>query len=74
MRETLLEHYFDRPVDDQLRYRFAAMTAASLLRETMWSMVSEIHSQIDFDFSKYTAENLARYETAYAAFKTMRRA
>ena len=32
------------PVTDELRYRFAAMTAASLLRETMWSMVSEIHS------------------------------
>ena len=74
MRETLLEAYFGRPVTDQLRYRFAAMTAASLLRETMWSMVSEIHSQIDFDFAKYTAENLARYEKAYAAFKAMRRA
>ena len=49
------------------------MTAASLLRETMWSMVSEIHSQIDFDFAKYTAENLARYERAYDAFMAMRR-
>ena len=63
-----------KPVTDQLRYRFAAMTAASLLRETMWSMVSEIHSQIDFDFASYTAENLARFEKAYAAFKAMRRA
>ena len=44
MRETMLEYYFDRQVTDELRYRFAAMTAASLLRETMWSMVSEIHS------------------------------
>ena len=74
MRETLLEAYFDKPVTDQLRYRFAAMTAASLLRETMWSMVSEIHSQIDYDFATYTAENLARFEKAYAAFKSMRRA
>ena len=73
-RETLLEYYFDKPVTDQLRYRFAAMTAASLLRETMWSMVSEIHSQIDYDFATYTAENLARFEKAYAAFKAMRRA
>ena len=73
MRETLLEAYFDKPVTDQLRYRFAAMTAASLLREGMWSMVSEIHSQVDFDFAKYTAENLARYEKAYAAFQAMRR-
>jgi len=72
--EKLLEYYFDKPVNDQLRYRFAAMTAASLLRETMWSMVSEIHSQIDYDFSVYSAENLARFEKAYAAFKSMRRA
>jgi thiamine kinase-like enzyme len=74
LRETLLEHYFDKPVTDQLRYRFAAMTAASLLRETMWSMVSEIYSQVDYDFTAYTAENLARFEKAYAAFKAMRRA
>jgi thiamine kinase-like enzyme len=74
MRETLLEAYFGKPVDDHLRFSFAAMTAASLLRETMWSMVSEIHSQIDFDFAKYTAENIARYEKAYAAFRAMRRA
>jgi thiamine kinase-like enzyme len=73
-RETLLEWYFDRPVTDQLRYRFAAMTAASLLRETMWSMVSEIYSQVDYDFAAYTAENLARFEKAYSAFKVMRRA
>jgi len=74
LREKLLEAYFDRPVTDQLRYRFAAMTAASLLRETMWSMVSEIHSQIEYDFAKYTAENLLRYEKAFAAFKAMARA
>jgi thiamine kinase-like enzyme len=73
-RETLLEYYFDKPVTDQLRYRFGAMTAASLLRETMWSMVSEIYSQVDHDFAAYTAENLARFERAYAAFKEMKRA
>jgi thiamine kinase-like enzyme len=73
MRETMLEHYFDRRISDELRYRFAAMTAASLLRETMWSMVSEIHSRIDYDFSQYTAENLARFEKAFAEFQTMER-
>ncbi len=74
MRETMLEYYFDRQVGDELRYRFAAMTAASLLRETMWSMVSEIHSQVDYDFAKYTAQNLARFEKAFAEFKGMGRA
>ncbi len=74
MRETMLEAYYERPVTDELRYRYAAMTAASLLRETIWSMVSEIHSQVDYDFAKYTVENLSRYEKAFAEFKAMERA
>jgi thiamine kinase-like enzyme len=73
LRETMLEYYFDKQVTDELRHRFAAMTAASLLRETMWSMVSEIHSHVDYDFAKYSAENLARYEKAFAAFQAMER-
>jgi thiamine kinase-like enzyme len=72
--EQALAFYFDKPVDDQLRRRAAAMTAASLLRETMWSMVSEIHSAVDFDYAAYTAENLRRFEAAYAAFVAMDRA
>jgi thiamine kinase-like enzyme len=69
--EQALSLYFDKPVDDQLRRRAAAMTAASLLRETMWSMVSEIHSTVDFDYATYTAENLRRFEAAYAAYRAM---
>jgi hypothetical protein len=56
-----------------LRRRAAAMTAASL-RETIWSMVSEIHSTVDFDYAAYTAENLRRFEAAYATYLTMDRA
>jgi thiamine kinase-like enzyme len=66
MAEDLVARYFGRPVDDDLRLKFAAMTAASLLRETLWAMVSEIHSTVDFDYAAYTAENLARFETCYA--------
>lgn len=69
--ERTLSLYFGRPVDDALSRRAAAMTAASLLRETMWSMVSEIHSTVDFDYSAYTAENLRRFEAAYAAYLAM---
>jgi thiamine kinase-like enzyme len=65
-REGLLERYFERPVTDALRRSAAAMTAASLLRETMWSMVSEIHSSLAFDYPAYTRDNLARYEAAMA--------
>jgi thiamine kinase-like enzyme len=72
--EAALTLYFGKPVDDDLRRRAAAMTAASLLRETMWSMVSEIYSTVEFDYSAYTAENLRRFETAYAAFQEIDRA
>lgn len=67
----LLESYFERPLDDGLRRRSAAMKCASLLRETLWSMVSELHSDLDFDFAGYTAENLARFERALADFREM---
>lgn len=69
--EQALSLYFGKPVDDQLRRRAAAMTAASLLRETMWSMISEIHSTVAFDYAAYTAENLRRFEAAYAAYRAM---
>jgi thiamine kinase-like enzyme len=69
--EQALELYSGKPVDDELRRRAAAMTAASLLRETMWSMVSEIHSKVDFNYCAYTAENLRRFEAAYATYQTM---
>jgi thiamine kinase-like enzyme len=71
-RERLLELYFEQPVTDELRRRAAAMMAASLLRETMWSMVSEIHSRLAFDYAAYTAENLARFEKAIEALGELR--
>ncbi len=64
----LLEAYFEAPADDALWRRYQAMKCASLLRETMWSMVSEIHSTLDFDYAAYTAENLARFRAAHADF------
>jgi thiamine kinase-like enzyme len=69
--EQVLSLYFGKSVDDELRRRASAMTAASLLRETMWSMVSEIHSTVDFDYAAYTAENLRRFEAAYATYQSM---
>ena len=66
--DWLLEAYFGARATDELRRRYTAMTCASLLREAMWSMVSEIHLRIEFDYETYTALNLARFERAYAAF------
>ena len=65
--DWLLETYYQAPVTDRLRHRLAAMKCASLLRETLWSIVSEIHSTLDFDYVAYTRKNLARFEQAYAA-------
>ena len=67
----LLETYFDMPLTDALWHRYQAMKCASLLRETMWSMVSELHSALDFDFAAYTRENLARFVAAFNAFRTL---
>lgn len=67
--EAMLEAYFEARVSDDLRRRYQAMKCASLLRETMWSMVSEIHSDIDFDYSSYTAENLRRFESTWQDFR-----
>ncbi|MCP4318293.1 MAG: phosphotransferase family protein [Hyphomicrobiales bacterium] len=63
--DWLLENYYECTVDDELRRRFEAMKCASLLRETMWSMVSELHSDIDFDYAAYTAENLRKFNTSF---------
>ncbi len=65
----LLETYFETPLQEELWQRYQAMKCASLLRETMWSMVSEIHSELDFDYAAYTAENLARFEAAFTDFR-----
>lgn len=65
----LLELYYGAPVTDALLHRYTAMKCASLLRETMWSMVSEQSSKLDVDFAAYTAENLGRFRRAYDTFK-----
>ena len=67
--DWMLSTYFARPPDARLRRAYAAMKAAAALRETLWSMVSEIHSDLDFDFAAYTATNLQTYRAAWAAFE-----
>jgi thiamine kinase-like enzyme len=63
----VLERYFGK-VDPGLERRFAAMKCASLLREAMWSMVSEAYSTIHFDYKAYTRDYLARFGRAYDEF------
>lgn len=65
----MLGSYFDRAPDAGLWRRYRAMKAAAALRETLWSMVSETHSELDFDYAAYTASNLSTYRAAFAAFE-----
>ena len=64
----LLENYYEQRVSEKLWRSYSAMKCASLLREAMWSMVSEQFTKIDFDYPKYTAENLRRFDSAYTEF------
>ena len=66
---AMLEDFFQGPISPQLKKGYMAMKCASLLRESMWSMVSEIHSELDFDFVSYTSENLSRFSAAYDSFQ-----
>ena len=67
--DWILENYYQKPATDPLRRRLTAMKCVSLLRETLWSIVSEIHSTLDFDYEDYTAKNISRLENAYEAFR-----
>jgi thiamine kinase-like enzyme len=66
---AMLEQYFGSPPDHAKLSSYHAMKCASLLRETMWSMVSELYSRVEMDFADYTQKNLARFETVYAEYK-----
>ena len=61
----LLENYYNKKPDNNLIMQYNSMKCASLLRETMWSMVSEITSKIDFDYSKYTDKNLEKFNNSF---------
>ncbi|MEM9061117.1 MAG: phosphotransferase [Pseudomonadota bacterium] len=66
-RAVLEQYYAADP--DPYRRAFQAMKCVSLMRETLWSMTSELHSEIDFDYAAYTSENLDRLTAALADFR-----
>ena len=63
-----LEQYFEAPATPYWR-PYKAMKCVSLMRETLWSMTSEIHSELDFDYAAYTAENMDRLARALQDFR-----
>lgn len=68
---VMLRGYFEAEPDAGLWRRYQAMKCASALRETLWSMVSEIHSTLDFDYRRYTEDNLAVFEASFKAFHAL---
>ena len=69
--DELLSLYFGDTPDPALKKSHAAMQCASLLREAMWSMVSEIHLDAPgVDYVAYTQENLERLEAALDTYRS----
>jgi thiamine kinase-like enzyme len=69
--DALLAAYFGTAADGGIRRSHAAMQCASLLREAMWSMVSELHLDAPgVDYAAYTAENIARLDAALESYRT----
>jgi thiamine kinase-like enzyme len=67
---ALLAAYFDRPPDAAILRSHSAMQCASLLREAMWSMVSELNLDAPgVDYVAYTGENLAKLDAALARYR-----
>jgi thiamine kinase-like enzyme len=61
--EALLAAYFEGAVDRELTTAFAAMKAASALREALWAMVSDIHLRTPgVDYQAHAREYLSRFE------------
>jgi thiamine kinase-like enzyme len=68
---AFLATYLDAEPDQAFLRAFSAMQCASLLREAMWSMVSELHLNAPgADYVAYTTENLERLEAALDLHRT----
>jgi thiamine kinase-like enzyme len=57
----LLREYLGALPEPAAQRRFGVLKAASLLRETLWSLVAERTSRVDFDYAGYTDEYLERF-------------
>ena len=65
--EALLIAYFEGAVGAELRGAFAAMKAASALREALWAMVSDVHLRTPgVDYRAHATEYLRRFERLVA--------
>jgi len=68
--DALLERYFDAKPTEDMQHALSAMKCASLLREAMWSMVSEHHLNAPgVDYAAYSDENMERFHAEHAAYE-----
>ncbi|MBL1421357.1 MAG: phosphotransferase [Alphaproteobacteria bacterium] len=64
----MLETYFEEKINHELLHQYTTMKCASLLRETMWAIVSQLNSNIDFNYEDYAEECLENFRKAYREF------
>jgi thiamine kinase-like enzyme len=70
--EEFLTAYFGNRLSPEIRRSLAAMQCASLLREAMWSMTSELYLNAPgADYVGYTAENLTRLQEALDRYNSV---
>jgi thiamine kinase-like enzyme len=68
--DQLLQAYFDREPNGDSRMALAAMQCASLLREALWSLVSEMYlGAPGADYDAYARRNFERFDRALAAYR-----
>jgi len=69
--QGFVETYLGRAASPEIIRAFSAMQAASLLREAMWGMVSELHLNAPgVDYVEYARENLDKFEAALARYRS----
>jgi len=69
--QELLARYFGEKPSPEIVRAHAAMQCASLLREAMWSMVSELHLDAPgADYEAYTEENMQRLNAALDRYQS----
>ena len=64
----LLHRYFGQVADARRWRAFVAMRCASVLRETLWAVVSHHTSRIDFDYATYAHDWHGRLDSAWELF------
>ena len=61
----LLENYYERNISEVLLKKYYTIKCSSVLRETMWSMVSELTSKIESDYEGYTTEYFDKFNESF---------